>query len=267
MNTGKKARLIALDIDGTLIDMYLGVPVHKKVRDAVREAREAGVKVCLCSARPGYFMQDATDGLDGVDALIGCSGATIEVEGEMIYKAAIPLPQLLACFETAMKHDIYMSFVGDEKILVRKKGLGPPPFDQGSVFAIHEDGELKEALKNGDFYCAFIFAKAGVKKEDVFGDPIFEEVTIHMASHDSFNITNGGTDKGRAVLKLAELWGIDREEILAVGNDENDIPMFEIAGMSAAVANAGKKALEAADLVVPNVKRGGAAVAIRHFAL
>jgi len=267
MNTGKKARLIALDIDGTLIDRQKGVPVHKKVREAIREAREAGVKVCLSSARPCYFMQDATDGLDGVDALIGCSGATIEVEGETIFKAAIPLPQLLFCLDMAVKNDMHVSFVGDEKILVCKKGPIWPPFDHGSVFAILEDRELKEALKNGSFYCAFIFAKESAKKEDVFEDPIFEEVTIHRSSVDSFNITNGGTDKGKAVLKLAELWGIEREEILAIGNDENDIPMFEIAGMSAAVANAGKEALEAADLVVPDVKRGGAAAAIRRFAL
>jgi len=261
------ARLIVIDIDGTIIDKPVGVPVHKRVREAVREAREAGARVCLCSARPCYYMQDATQGLDGVDALIGCSGAMIELDGKAVYRAAIPKEQLLACFETAKEKDMYMSFAGDKKILVCKKGPVSPPLEYGSVFVIMEDAELLEALKADDYYCAFIFTKAGVRKEDVFKDPRFQGATIHKASQNSFNLTKGDTNKGTGALFLAGLWGVPREGILAIGNDENDIPMFEAAGTGVAVANAGEDVIAAADWVAPDVRHGGAADAIRRFAL
>ena len=263
----KKARLIVLDIDGTIIDKQAGVPVPENVRDALKKAREAGAKVCLCSARPCYYMQDAIEGLDGVDALIGCSGGMIEVQGELIHKEVIPLPQLLACFETATKKDMYMSFAGAEKIFVCRKGPVSPPLEHGEVFAVLEDKVLLDALKREEFYCAFIFTQPGVTKEEVFGDPRFKNATIHKSSVDSFNLTKEGTSKGTGVLRVAELWGIPREEILAIGNDENDIPMFEVVGVSVAVANASEDVIAAADWIAPDVRHGGAAEAVKRFVL
>jgi len=265
MNT--KIKLIVLDIDGTIIEKPSGVPVLKKVRTAINDARKAGIKVCLCSARPGYFMRDATDGLDELDALIGCSGALIEKDGEILYKKSIPQPIVLACFAAAKKLDTYMSFAGDKKIFVCKKGLVAPPLEQGSAFVIMEDDELLEKLRKDDFYVAYIFTKSGVTKEEVFTDKVFESATIHKASLNSFNLTSGDTSKGTGVQHLAELWDIPREAILAIGNDENDIPMFEAAGIGVAVANASPEVIEAADWVAPDVRHGGAAEAIRRFAL
>jgi len=262
-----KAKLVVLDIDGTILDKPVGVPVHKKVRKAVKEARQAGVKVCLCSARPCYYMQDATQGLDDLDALIGCSGAMIEQQGKILFKDPVPLPQLLACFETAKEKDIYMSFAGDEKIYVCKKGPVFPPLEHGSKFVVMEDMELLEMLRKNDFYCAYAFTKTGVTKEEVFEDPRFLTATIHKSSHDSFNLTHGKTTKGTAVTYLAELWGIRREEILTIGNDENDIPMFEASGTGVAVSNASPEVIAAADWVAPDVRHGGAADAIKRFAL
>jgi len=266
MNKGK-CRLIALDIDGTIVDRVAGVRLHKKMRKAVKDARADGARVCLCSARPSYYMQDATHGLDGIDALIGCSGAMIERDGEFLYKDAIPLPQLLACFETGKRLDLYMSFAGDDKIFVSKKGPVLPSLEYGSVFVIMEDDKLLEALHTKAFYGAYIFTRAGVTKEDMFGDPCFADATIHKSSSSSFNLTNRGTNKGTGVLRVAELWDIPREEILAIGNDENDIPMFNAAGVGVAVANASPEALAVADWIAPDVRHAGAAEAIRRFAL
>ena len=258
-------KLIALDVDGTILDIQAGVPVHKKVRKAVKEARKAGAKVCLSSARPCYYMQDATDGLDDIDALIGCSGATIEVEGNYLYKVPVPKPALIACLETARRMDMYVSFAGDEKILVSKKGPVSVPYDHADIFRVMEDAEIMEAFKTSDFYIAFIFTKMGVTKEEVFADPGFDTASIHKSSVNSFNITSSETDKGRGVLRLAEYWGIPREEVLAVGNDGNDIPMLKAAGTGAAVANADPLVIEAADWTVPDVRQGGAAEAIKRF--
>ena len=262
-----KSGLIVLDIDGTILDGPAGIPVLSEVREAVKAAREAGARVCLCSARPCYYMQDAIEGLDDVDALIGCSGAMIQRDGEYLYKAAVPHAHLLACFKTAKEKDMYLSFAGDEKIIVSKRGPVSLPLERDSAFVILEDRELLKALDAAEYYCAYIFTEVGVTKEEVFEDPCFKTATIHKSSLDSFNLTKGGTDKGTGVKLLAELWGIPREEILAVGNDENDIPMFEAAGIGVAVANASEDVIAAADWVAPDVKCAGAAEAIRRFAL
>ena len=260
-------KLIALDIDGTIIEKTAGVPVHRKVRAAVNEARAAGHKVCLCSARPGYYMRDATEGLDEIDAVIGCSGALIEKDGEVIHKDPIALPILLACFETAKRLDTYMSFAGDDKIYVCKKGPVLPPLEGGSVFVIIEDEELLRVLREKDIYCAFVFTKKGVQKESIFTDEAFKGAAIHKSSMNSFDLVNIETNKGTGVLFLAEQYGITSENVIAIGNDENDVPMFRAAGTGVAMANASPEVRAAADWIAPDVRKGGAAEAIRRFAL
>ena len=58
-----------------------------------------------------------------------------------------------------------------------------------------------------------------------------------------------GTNKGAALLKIAEILGIDRKNTIAVGDYFNDIPMIREAGVGIAVANARTLVKEAADMV------------------
>jgi hypothetical protein len=59
------------------------------------------------------------------------------------------------------------------------------------------------------------------------------------------------------LLKLAESIGIAREDIVCLGDSDNDLSMFEVAGLSVAVANASSSVLEAADVVVPSASECG----------
>ena len=263
----KKAKLIALDIDGTIIDKEYDVPLHPDVREAVAEARAAGVKVCLCSARPCYFMDDATDGLGEIDALIGCNGATIETDGKLIYKETLPLPLLLACLDTAKRLDVYLSFAGDEKIYVCIRGPVAVPLELGDRFVTLGDEDTARLLREQDLASSFIFTKEPMARDAVFTGPGFELADIHKSSGHSFTVTNKGTNKGTGLARLAAHWGIPLEQALAVGNDGNDIPMLEAAGTGVAVANASPEVIAAAEYIVPSVSEGGAAEAIRRFAL
>ena len=269
-----KSKLIALDIDGTILDKPAGVPVPPSVREAIREARQAGARVCLCTSRPCFYMQDATRDLDGVDALIGCSGAAIEIpktpgesRGELFFMDEIPYSLILAVFETAKRWDLHMSFALKEKLLVGRKGPVNPPRGDESVFSVMEDAELLAALRAAPVSSAFVFTAPGMPDSVVLEEESFAGATIQRSTSNCFVITNIGTDKGTGVMRLAKLWGIPREAVLAVGNDANDVPMLEAAGVGAAVANASPEAIAAADLIVPDVREGGAADAIRRFAL
>ena len=271
---GIKPKLIALDIDGTILDKPMGIPVPAAVREAIKGAREAGARVCLCSSRPCFYMRDATDDLLGVDALIGCSGAEIEIirtpgaaRGEAFFVDVMPRALVLAVFEVAKRRDLYVSFATREKLLVGAKGPVDPMPDDGSIFAVLEDAPLLAALRAQPVSCAVVFTAPDMEDEVVLDEPSLAGATIQRSEKNCFIVTNEGTDKGTGLTRLAGLWGIGREGILAIGNDENDVPMFEAAGASVAVANAGPEALAAADWIAPHVRDGGAAEAIRRFAL
>ena len=68
--------------------------------------------------------------------------------------------------------------------------------------------------------------------------------------------------KWSALLHLAELWGVDPSEICAVGDDMNDVPMLEGAGLGVAMGHAGPEVLAAADLVTGADDEDGVAMLI-----
>jgi Cof subfamily protein (haloacid dehalogenase superfamily) len=76
-----------------------------------------------------------------------------------------------------------------------------------------------------------------------------------------------GVSKGDALRRLAEHLGIPQSEVMAVGDQDNDLPMIAWAGFSVAMGNGSPAVKAAADWVAPPVTEDGAAVAIERFVL
>lgn len=80
-------------------------------------------------------------------------------------------------------------------------------------------------------------------------------------------VTHPEVSTGRALLALAERVEISRRRILAIGDNHNDLPLIEAAGIGVAMGNATATVKERADWVAPPVEEDGAAVAIERFVL
>ncbi len=76
-----------------------------------------------------------------------------------------------------------------------------------------------------------------------------------------------GVSKGNAIKILCDLYDIDREEVIAIGDNENDISMIEYAGMGIAVGNAAEALKAKADYITGDYLDDGVAEAIEKFAL
>jgi hypothetical protein len=74
-----------------------------------------------------------------------------------------------------------------------------------------------------------------------------------------------GVNKANGLSWLARELGIEREEVMAIGDSEADVPMLEWAGLGVAMGNACAEARAAADWIAPRVEDYGAAVAIERF--
>ena len=81
------------------------------------------------------------------------------------------------------------------------------------------------------------------------------------------NVVNPYVSKGHAVATLAEYFGIPPAAVVAVGDSANDLPMFTVAGLAVAMANAPAAVREAAHLVTGRVDEGGLAHLIDHYLL
>ena len=81
------------------------------------------------------------------------------------------------------------------------------------------------------------------------------------------NVSRAGVNKGTAVAWLANYLQIPLSRVVTIGNQDNDICMFEVAGLSVAVGNAAPEVRAAADVVAPSNDEGGVAWVLREFVL
>lgn len=83
----------------------------------------------------------------------------------------------------------------------------------------------------------------------------------------AYHIMDASVSKGRALMFIAEKLGIDTEEVVAIGDSENDIELLEVAGLGVAVANAHEKLKEIADIVTSKPNGDGVVEALEFLGL
>ena len=84
---------------------------------------------------------------------------------------------------------------------------------------------------------------------------------------DNFEIMKKGSSKGEAVQMLAKYLGVSQEEVMCIGDSENDLSMITWAGTGVAMGNAIDSVKDVANYVTADNKHGGVAEAIRKFVL
>lgn len=94
-----------------------------------------------------------------------------------------------------------------------------------------------------------------------------EGIQVIEPKNTDLEIISADTDKGKALLSLSSMLGIEREEILAIGDNDNDRGLLRTAGMFVAMKNATPWIREAADYVTEDNDHDGAAKAICKFCI
>lgn len=80
-----------------------------------------------------------------------------------------------------------------------------------------------------------------------------------------FSVVSNNSSKGIALLKLAEYLNISNDKIIAIGNDNNDISMLDIANLSVVVSNATDEAKKHATLIIDSNDEDGVAKFLETF--
>ena len=98
-------------------------------------------------------------------------------------------------------------------------------------------------------------------------DDLLDECAVTSWNDTGIDIIPRGGGKSAGIHKFMEEYGIERSEIMAFGDGENDIDMLQFAGIGVAMGNAGDKVKAAADYVTDSVDANGIENALRHFGL
>lgn len=270
-------RLVALDLDGTLLDSRKEVP-EENIR-AVRAAADGGTTVVICSGRPYRGARIFMKQLGITGPLIGCNGAIIRNFGteEILREKPMSPDSSIEVSKLCKEEDIYHhAYVGDA-MYTGALGHGSVYYSElNSVLApedrfdIRVEEELWRIFCGGEkgaykFYISDPEREVLARLRTVFAG--IPDIDVVSSYYDNIEVVKKGVCKGEALKFLADTLGVAREEVLAIGDNENDLSMLEYAGMGVAMGNAEKPAKEIADFITLDNNRCGVAEAIKKFVL
>ncbi|MEA4932148.1 MAG: Cof-type HAD-IIB family hydrolase [Lawsonibacter sp.] len=258
-------KLIALDLDGTLLDPSGRMTEGAKA--AIASARQAGLRVVLNTGRPIpeaiWFAREA-----GCDDLISCVGGAALASGstgEVLRRQDIPEPSGSRALELCLNRKIELVvFAGNEILLdpFSKKSLlrtYPYPIFHDHAIVVEdplsyqEEHGLPLTKIHGDWN------QSNYPLEELMRLP---GVALTASNDHDFELVSAGVDKGRTLALLALMYGVALSDCAAVGDSDNDLAMLRAVGTPIAMGNASQAVKDAAVWVTESNGADGAAKAV-----
>jgi Cof subfamily protein (haloacid dehalogenase superfamily) len=246
-------RLLALDLDDTLLRSDLTISFH--TRSVLKRLENAGITVVLASGRIPAAMDRFTRqlGLNRRPGYLICNNGTIIQEshtGKVVFEARLPPETALIAYDLANAEGFPVQiYEGTLMYISRKNEFAD--YDQkltGLKQVVPEDFRVR--VRDG-CYKLLIPGDPIILRplEDLFRSYIGDDVTLFTSKPYFLEILPPRVDKGSALAKVAEIIGVKREEVMAVGDSMNDDAMIRWAGYGVVMANGDDRLKEAACLV------------------
>jgi 5-amino-6-(5-phospho-D-ribitylamino)uracil phosphatase len=264
-------RMVAIDLDGTLLSSRK--TITPKTHTAIRHALAAGVKVVLATARPPRSVRAYYEALKLNTPTANYNGALIWDEVRRKALEHVPLEAAVARKVIDWGRKQYPELMVSVEILDKwytdhYSDLPEYMTETAKQFTPDFIGPLDAFLKT-PITKLMLLGEPGriVELEKEIAVKFVREVTQTRSDSYLLQLMNPKTSKAGAVKKIAEMMGIQAEEVLALGDAPNDVDMLEWAGMAAVPENAWPEAKAVADMVVPSNDEDGVAVALTKLVL
>ncbi len=263
-----KRKIIFLDIDGTLTEPGSNEPPDSAI-EAIREAREEGHYVFLCTGRNYDMLMPLLK--YGFDGAVASSGGYIRCGEEVIYDCPMTEDQRLGAMDVLEKNGVFRTL----------ECLDGSYTDEG----------FKDFLKShgGNGNSELLRWREQIEKElnirpmgEYKGQPVYKIVVMSRSEEqleepkralsDDFSfciqeknrqgfingeVVNKKFDKGKGIKRVCAWLGIPLEDSIAIGDSMNDREMLETAGLGICVENGSQELKELADEICPSVEEGG----------
>lgn len=242
-----KIKLIALDMDGTLLnDEEIVTDYTKRV---IKRAIDAGIEVVISTGRPiGSCISYAKD-LQLPSYVITSNGGQIfTMDQELIEEHTMDAEKIEKLWNIGYERNLHMWIIATDAVFV--EGRRPSDFHKHQWLKIGYS-DLKEIDK--------LYVMEKLKQ--------IGSLEITNSTPSNLEVNEAGVNKEAALKFLCKRIGITMDEVMTVGDSLNDFKMIKGAGIGVAVSNAQDEILDIADYVTLSNNEDGVAKAIEKFAL
>ncbi|MGO3608637.1 MAG: Cof-type HAD-IIB family hydrolase [Enterococcus gilvus] len=263
-------KLVAIDLDGTLLtDAKTISDTNKKI---LAEAKARGVKIVICTGRPLIAIKEylaELNLLDADDYSITFNGGLIQTNtGEILGKTAMELADVTHLHQLLTKIQLPMDVLSDALCLQFETAKDHPSIYPTLNKALTYVPKTIEGLKEEALYNKVV-AAVNVEYLDqqisLIPSEEYERFEIFKTRPNLLEFMPKGVTKAFGLSVLGERLGITSQEMMALGDEANDLSMITYAGMGVAMENATDGVKSAANFVTKTNQADGVAHAIQKF--
>jgi Cof subfamily protein (haloacid dehalogenase superfamily) len=253
-------QLIAIDIDGTLMPST-GPRISQRNCAALQAAEAAGLEIVIATGRrQAYAMPLITQvGLSEDSVMISSNGAVVRgFDGELLDRRFLPL-------ETARRLCVALRGYQTMVFTFDREGVGALAIEnlqqlharvarwvEANRPYLAEFQPMERAFDGGEepiqgMICGTVAEMKEAERQLLLSD-VAGEIAMHRTEYAErdlsiLDLLPPGCSKGAALDSLAQIRGLNREQIMAIGDNLNDVEMLEYAGRAVVMANAGEELL------------------------
>ena len=264
-----KYKMLVTDVDGTLTDEnHKIVPLNKK---AILKAKELGLCVTLATGRRPESVRPFVEELKIICPVIVYNGAGIyDFEKErFIHKEVLNKESAILSISLLEKYPELTAFIYyDHGSYTKEENTTVLEYKEKDKIKLIYKKDLLSLVKDEPPIKIMIIGERKVL--DMFYSEISTykpDVNFTNSEINYLEILPKDASKGNMLRILARMFEIDLNEVIAVGDKDNDISMVEIAGLGIAVRNGSPRLKEIAKYIVSSGKDGGVWDVVKTFLL
>jgi Cof subfamily protein (haloacid dehalogenase superfamily) len=283
-------RLLAIDIDGTLLDSSGRVPQSHRL--ALAEAADRGIALALVTGRSFHFTRPLAGSLGVPLTLIVNNGAVVkDAAGRTLLRHLLPRDAAREVLASTLAYEDSVALVFDRggsdedaaredaerQIVFERMDWSHPNrrgyFEKNKAY-IATASPLVDALSEDPIQVMFNGGIAPMRTlaAELRALPIADRYSVALTEYEArdfslLDVNAAGCSKGATLAKWAQAQGIPPEDVMAVGDNLNDLDMLQFAGVGVVMGNAAESVKARGYPVTATNDEGGLADAIRRYAL
>lgn len=265
-------KLLGLDIDGTLLNN--SNKISEKNKKFISLLNERDVKIVLISGREPSSIRHFNMELNLKNPIVGLNGGIItDHSGDKIFyekcmdeidaKKTIELGEKFnMCSMVFIRNSLYVANKKDKRFELFVKHSNSPTEEIGTLSEYLEKNKLWSSINKillADNNENLLEYRRNLEKET--GNKLAMEFSLPFF----LEIYDSNVSKGNALIKLGNILNIHKEEMIIVGDGENDITMIDYAGVGVAMGNAPESVKNMADYITLSNDEDGVSHVIQKF--
>ena len=258
-------KMVATDIDGTIVKW--GCDYSDGVKSCVKKLCDNGVKVVLVTGRMHCATTHVAEALGLKTPIVSYQGGLIKNNnGETLYQQNLDSDTAKKIIKWARKNDVHINLYLDDKLYVEKDNEFVRKYTDGKFISYEVCNFDDLNIENVNKILAIDFNDA----ERVTGwvcelRKNHPELYIVKSTPYFCEIGSSKAKKSAGVEFLANQWGIKKDEILTIGDQDNDIELLKAGGVPVAMGNASDELKKYACYITDTVENDGFAKAVEKY--